>query len=253
LTLGNEKHRLLPLPGCQHAHLHYPGGTFVRQDFTARGQLAATGWDDDENNWWMKLAAYTYLTDGKVGEIDLGNGVRTGYGFDQRGFIQIVEHHRPGVQDLSWRYYWRDERDRITAFQKGWDSSLKPMENGHGDRFRYDAEGQLLEAWYGASDPANSGAGNWRYDGFNYDELGNRAGGNFLANHGAMTFTRKDNGLNQYSGWWNFSGTNYDDDIGPPWGTPGYANGVLMQDGNVTASTNCPSSSIQHRPARGVE
>ena len=42
------------------AHLHYPGGAFIRHDYTALGQLAATGWDDDDNNWWMKLAAYTY-------------------------------------------------------------------------------------------------------------------------------------------------------------------------------------------------
>src|SRR5438876_11747585 len=97
-----------------------------------------------------------------------------------------------------------------------------------GNHYWYDEEGQLVEAWYGASDPVNSGAGNWRYDGFNYDALGNRAGANFLANHGAMTFTRKDNGLNQYRGWWNFSVTNYDDDIGGTWGSPQHANGVLM-------------------------
>jgi hypothetical protein len=54
---------------------------------------------------------------------------------------------------------------------------LNPKENGRGDRFRYDAEGQLVEAWYNAADPANSGAGNDRYDGFKYDALGNRAGG----------------------------------------------------------------------------
>jgi len=33
----------------------------------------------------------------------------------------------------------------------------------------YDDEGQLVEAWYNAADPANSDAGNNRYDGFNYD------------------------------------------------------------------------------------
>jgi hypothetical protein len=86
--------------------------------------------------------------------------------------------------------------------------------------YKGDDEGQLVEAWYGASDPANSGAGNWRYDGFNYDALGNRAWANFLANPGAMTFTRKDNGLNQYRGWWNFSVTNYDDDVGGNLGFP---------------------------------
>ena len=45
------------------------------------------------------------------------------------------------------------------------------MENGRGDRFRYDEEGQLVEGWYNAADPANAGDGAWRYDGFNYDAL----------------------------------------------------------------------------------
>src|SRR5205809_5664769 len=53
-----------------------------------------------------------------------------------------------------------------------------------------------------------------------------------------MTFTRKDNRLNQYRGWWNFSVTNYDDDIEGTWSSPQHANGVLMQDGNVTAGFN---------------
>jgi hypothetical protein len=47
------------------ARLHYPGGHYIRRDYTARGQLAAVGWDDDENSWWMKLAAYTYLSERK--------------------------------------------------------------------------------------------------------------------------------------------------------------------------------------------
>jgi len=163
--------------------------------------------------------------------------MHTGFGYDDRGFLnqETISH---GGQTYSQRTLYRDDRDRITAFQKGSDASVNPMENGHGDRFRYDDEGQLVEAWYGASDPANSGAGNWRYDGFNYDALGNRAGNNFLANHGPMTFTRKDNGLNQYRAWMPFSITNYDDDIGLPWGAPAAANGVLMQDGNITAGYN---------------
>ena len=37
---------------------------------TARGQLTATGWDDDDNNRWMQLAHYTYLADGKVAQVD---------------------------------------------------------------------------------------------------------------------------------------------------------------------------------------
>ena len=35
-------------PDGSMAHLHYPGGNYIRHDYTARGQLAATGWDDDD-------------------------------------------------------------------------------------------------------------------------------------------------------------------------------------------------------------
>ena len=34
------------------------------------------------------------------------------------------------------------------------------------------------------------------------------------------------------------SAVNYDDDVGGDWGAPGHANGVLMQDGNITAGFN---------------
>jgi RHS repeat-associated protein len=239
-TGGRTQTNYYRYPSGEVAHLHYPGGNYIRHDYTARGQLAATGWDDDDNNWWMKLAAYTYLPDGKVGQVDYGKGVRTALGYDERGFTQIVDHYNvPANQDYSWRQYWRDDRDRITAFQKSYNPGANPMENGRGDRFRYDEEGQLVEGCYNATDPANSCAGNTRYDGFNYDALGNRMDWDFIASRGQwMNFTRKDNGLNQYRAWWPYSYTNYDDDIGGTWGAPGAANGVLMQDGWVTAGFN---------------
>jgi hypothetical protein len=81
-------------------------------------------------------------------------------------------------------------RERITAYQESAANSINPMENGRGDRFRYDEEGQLVEGWYNASDPANSGAGNTRYDGFSYDALGNRGPGNYVASRGQMDFTK---------------------------------------------------------------
>jgi hypothetical protein len=190
------------------AQLHCPGGHYIRHDYTARGQLAATGWDDDENNWWMKLAAYTYLPDGKVGQIDFGNGVRTGYAYDGRGMIQVVDHFGPGVQDISWRQYWRDDRDRITAFQKNYNPGANPMENGRADRFAYDNEGQLTDGWYNALDPAGNFNSWTRKDHFSYDALGNRQGGsNNLASRNAgqsaISFIRRDNGLNQYAHWWH--------------------------------------------------
>src|SRR6266404_2003125 len=216
-----------------------PHCSSLRHDYTARGQLAATGWDDDDNNWWMKLAAYTYLADGKVGRVDYGNGMQSAIGYDERGFISAIDHYNvPASLDYSSRQYWRDDRDRITAYQKSYNPGANPMENGRGDRFHYDDEGQLLEGWYNATDPANSGAGNTRYDGFSYDALGNRGQNNYVASRGQMSFTHKDNGLNQYRAWWPYSYTNYDDDIGGTWGAPGAANGVLMQDGWVTAGFN---------------
>jgi RHS repeat-associated protein len=228
------------------AHLHYPGGAYLRHDYTARGQLAATGWDDDDNNWWKKLAAYTYLQDGKVVYIDYGNGMRSAVDHDPRGFPHIVDHYNPGLNlDYSWRQYWRDSRDRITAFQKNYNPGANPMENGRGDRFAYDWEGQLTDGWYNALDPAGNFNSWTRRDHFTYDQLGNRQGGdNNLASRSlssACTFFRRNNGLNQYSNWWP-AGTNYviyHDDNSPwaPWTSfPG--NGVLMADGWLVASYN---------------
>jgi RHS repeat-associated protein len=215
----------------------YPNTLSVRRDYNSRGQMSATGWSGSNNNWLAIFATYNYLQDGKLNSQDYINGVHTAFGYDTRGVLsqETVSH---GGQIYSQRTLYRDDRDRITAFQKSSNTAANPMENGHGDRFRYDDEGQLMEAWYNAADPASSGAGNNRYDGFNYDQLGNRTGANFIANHGPMTFTRKDNGLNQYRMWSPFSVTNYDDDIGGTWGTPGHANGVLMQDGNITGGYN---------------
>src|SRR5947207_297086 len=169
----------------------------------------------------------------------IANGVRTAYAYDGRGMTQVVDHYRiSGSQDLSWRQYTRDERDRIVSFQKG-TSGYNPMENGRGDRFRYDEEGQLVEGWYNTADPANAGDGAWRYDGFNYDALGNRRSWDFVASKGQwLNFTRKDNGLNEYRGWMPFSMINYDDDIGGSWGAPSQANGVIMQEGNITGGYN---------------
>ena len=38
--------------------------------------------------------------------------------------------------------------------------------------------------------------------------------------------------------WSPYSIINYDDDIGGSWGSPGQANGVIMQDGWITGGFN---------------
>ncbi|MEN3369910.1 MAG: hypothetical protein V7609_2053 [Verrucomicrobiota bacterium] len=222
-------------PDGNASDIQYPDGISIHREYTARGQLKNVR--DSLSS--QPVIDYTYLPDGKVDHADYRNGVRSAYDYDGRGMTRVVDHYRiAGTQDLSWREYTRDERDRIISFKKGM-SGYNPMENGHGDRFRYDEEGQLLEAWYNAADPVNAGDGNSRYDGFNYDALGNRRGWDFVASRGQwMNFTRKDNGLNQYRAWWPYSIINYDDDIGGTWGSPGAANGVLMQDGWITGGFN---------------
>src|SRR5438270_1073176 len=176
------------------------------------------------------------------------NSVATiNYGHDERSFLNSVYHHRGWpYQTLSSRTYWRDERDRITAYQKSTDNSVNPMENGRGNHYQYDAEGQLTDAWYDAVDPAGTHDWCWRQDHFAYDALGNRFGWDYVQNKGWMHFLRQDNGLNQYLSWENnYPGndpqhwgttTNYDNNISG-WGAP-HGNGVLMQDGNITGGYN---------------
>jgi hypothetical protein len=119
--------------------------------------------------------------------------------------------------DLAYRQYWRDNRDRITAWKRGTDDSQNRMENGRGDRYAYDEEGQLKTASYRTEDPEGSAGTPMRADSFAYDELGNRKEWNHIANRGDMWLQRRDNGLNQYSSWQN----SYPN---PPqhWGSPIY-------------------------------
>jgi RHS repeat-associated protein len=213
--------------------VQYPGGISIHRDYTSRGQLKSV----TDNLGSQPVIGYTYLPDGKVDHADYGNGVHCAYGYDGRGMISSIQHTRGDGANLSSRTYWRDERDRITAYQKSTNNSVNPMENGRGDRFRYDEEGQLVEAWYNASNPSSSGDGNWRYDAFNYDALGNRRGANYVQTKGWTQYTRRDNGLNQYNGSSPSFFTQYDEDISG-WGAPQQANGVLMEDGNIVAGYN---------------
>jgi RHS repeat-associated protein len=239
-------------PSGEVAHLHYPGGAYVRRDYTARGQLAATGWDDENDSWWMKLAAYTYLPDGRVDQIDHGNLIGYGnvttttFGYDDRGITSSVQHKRASGDILASRSYARDNRDRVTAFRKGVNPGVNPMEDGRGDRFAYDDQGQVTDGWYNALDPAGNTTGWMRKDHFDYDAMGNRQGSsNNVASRNAgftaINFSRRDNGLNQYLNW-TPSIVYYDDNFGAPYLYPG--NGVMMADGFVTASYNALNQPI---------
>src|SRR5256885_1262775 len=127
-------------------------------------------------------------------------------------------------------------RDSMTDPTVSPDNFVNPMEDGRGDFYDYDAEGQLTRARYGVPDPATSGDGyqweenfggwdnnsNWR----GYDALGNRRGWSLQPSSGNWVWdNRKDNGLNEYRSW-TPSIINYDEDIGGVVGSPGPMHGV---------------------------
>ncbi|MBS0656973.1 MAG: hypothetical protein JSR82_01840 [Verrucomicrobia bacterium] len=129
------------------------------------------------------------------------------------------------------RDYSRDNRDRIVAASKGTVSG-NSLENGRSDRFVYDAEGQLTDAYYDAQYASGPVSGQAREDHFVYDQLGNRKANDWLAfQPGWLAWTRRDNGLNQVQSWLGGLPANYDSN----WNIP---NGNLIQDGNFTAWYN---------------
>jgi RHS repeat-associated protein len=219
------------------ANLGYPAGPWVRHDYTARGQLKTAGVADGSGNWAFQLINYYYWEDGKVEHQDYGNGTGTGTGndYDERGFPRSINIYRfsPYYQSYSHRTYSRDSRDRIWAWQKDSNTGANPKENGRGDRYAYDAEGQLTEAYYECADPAGNFTG-WRggdVEYYGYDALGNRRFDTWNGSRGWTHFNRRDNGLNQYSSW-SPSAISYE------------GNGVLTQEGSINSDYNALNQPI---------
>jgi RHS repeat-associated protein len=221
-------------PSGEVAQITYPNGAVVTRGYTARGQLAGVGWSGGSTS-------YAYLPDGDVDYQAWTNNVTTTYGYDGRGMVSSVLHRNTQQgQDLAKREYWRNDRDQILAWKRGGvpgGGGPNGMEDGRGNRYGYDEEGQLTSASYRVQDPAGAATGAMRADVFEYDKMGNRMGTHNIASRGSTNFTRDNNALNQYSSW-TPAAINYDDDMGGQWGSPGHANGVTMQEGYITASFN---------------
>lgn len=240
---GPREVRYCRYPGGEVSRVTYPdNATVVNRNYTAQGQLERASWGGGSVD-------YTYLRDGKLDHEAYGNGVRSDLGYNGRGFINLTNTYLQSspVQTYAKRDYWRDERDRIKGWRKGNDWSANPLENGRGDRYDYDEEGELKLASYEVDNPMVGGEGAQRADSFQYDELGNRVRGNYIANRGAMDLKRRDsNGLNQYQSWENAhpspdplhwgSDIYHDDNWGTSWVPPG--NGVTIADGWITAAYN---------------
>ena len=236
---GRKEVKYCRYPSGGVSQLTYPdGNTVVNRYYTGRGQLSSVGW-----GWANGSTSYVYWPDGKVNYQARTSHVTTSFGYDDRGIMSLVKHRDDDTgHDLAKReYYWRDHRDRITAWKRGTDNSHNAMEDGRGDRYHYDLEGQLDIADYRAEHPDTTADNPSRRDYFYYDELGNRKGTNQVASRGSVNFTRRNNKVNQYLNW-TPSVIYYDDNhpnqpgVPPVWIFPG--NGVLMADGWITASFN---------------
>ena len=232
-------------PNGSVARVTYPSTLAIQRTYTSRGQLETV----QDISQWHPFVSYSYLKDGKVDYQYYGNGTKTDFDYDGRGFIGSVSHERGGVQ-LAKQTYWRDDRDRILAWEKGPSSTQNPRENGRGDRFEYDDAGQLKKASYQAQNAHLGATLPERTDEFAYDWMGNRQGPNKVASRGVMNFAIRDNRLNQYELWENnLPGSQhwgtimwYDDAAGgfppehphvAPWLYPG--DGVMMADGWIVA------------------
>ncbi len=240
---GQKQISYFRYPSGEAAHVIYPNGWRSRRDYTSRGQLAATGNDGATGVWSAKLAEYVYLDDGKVQTETNFNGVQTAYDYDGRGQISGTNTQLLSpAKRYSYRTYFRDTRDRIYAWTKSNSPTYNILENGRGDRYTYDPEGQLTAASYEALTPNTTPTGAQRAESFVYDAMGNRKGSNVVAGRGAVTFSRRDNGLNQYASW--TPSVIYCDDNSPwaPWGPDG--NGVMMAEGTITASYNALNQPI---------
>ncbi|HKP04150.1 MAG TPA: RHS repeat-associated core domain-containing protein [Chthoniobacterales bacterium] len=155
------------------------------------------------------------------------------------------------------RKAYRDNRDRIKAWEKGVNPGVNPRENGRGDRYEYDDAGQLTQAAYQAENAHDTAGTAERTDAFHYDEMGNRTGANWVASRGLMSFGGRNNKLNQYGRWENnipwpdplhWGLDLWYDDAAPhpaaaPWLPPG--NGVLMGDGWNVAGFNALNQPVQ--------
>jgi RHS repeat-associated protein len=164
------------------------------------------------------------------------NALRTAFNYDDRGFTNETHTYRVSpARRYSLRSYWRDGRDRITAWAKSNEHTDNPLENGRGDAYAYDWEGQLYAAWYQALDPGGTPSNPQRVERFDYDALGNRQGDNAIAGRGWVTFVRRDNGLNQYTRW-TPSSIFYDDQVQWAGGYPN--NGVQVMEGGIAMNFN---------------
>ena len=93
---GPAQLNYLRYPSGEVSYIQYPSGTWIRRNYTARGQLKDVGLGNTGST------SYVYLRDGKVDYQARLNGVTTNYEYDGRGLIGSVRHRKDGAgHDLA--------------------------------------------------------------------------------------------------------------------------------------------------------
>ena len=221
------------------AHVDYPNGVRIRRSYNARGQLTQVFQADGAFNAFFELVSYGYNPDGKLSWQTHGNWMATGYAYEaDRGRLSISHHYKRDdgaghpYRNVGWRSYARDDVGRIVYFQKSADGGPAPsnaLENGQGDFFGYDAEGQLAAVQYEGHMTANGFAGVLRSQRFVYDQMGGRTQTtNVPAGVGPRPWVVRDNGLNQQWVAHYWSWLYYDNNSDP-------INGTTKGSGCITA------------------
>jgi hypothetical protein len=100
------------------ARVEFPGAVYHLLDRgpsqdTARGQLKNV-----QTASQQPFVSYTYLVDGKVDHENYLNGIQSTFGYDGRGMISSITPQKAHQQTLASRQYFRDNRDRITTWNR---------------------------------------------------------------------------------------------------------------------------------------
>ncbi|MBS0660178.1 MAG: Hint domain-containing protein [Verrucomicrobia bacterium] len=209
----------------RHPELYNSGGTltpslYIRRDYNSRDQLyrigVSTTADPTFGTIANPLAEFGYNSPQvrtALTSASFSNGVNTSFLHDERGRI-IESHTQRAGATLSRRTYGYDLRDRMIWFRKAPVAGYN-TENGNGQYYQYDNEGQLsaatheatLNEWYNPT-PPSSGSGFpigpsspfLTYEQFYYDGAGNRTRlGNPAGVYTPPTYVLKPNGDNQYA------------------------------------------------------
>ena len=157
----------------------HPGGNLVHHSYSARGELATVGLDD------QRLAWYAYDMTGRRTAKTLKNNTGEYRAYDPLGRVVTIEHRSPTGTLLALNSTYDAVGNRLS---KTFTGSAAPAS---AEFYAYDPIDQLVSAVY----RPNPGTGSPRSVAYEYDPLGNRV----RVTDDGITTSYTANALNQYT------------------------------------------------------